>query len=139
AVEADGPCGGDQILEVAHEQQRQPARDLGVAALSLDRQVGDVLRGGAEDRRHARLVEMASVPQEVRSRFHRYVRTPLERADGQAPVLVHGRRRKGRRGTGDGSVKVCVEEPNGEASNRGGTTASSSDTDKAPPQADCKQ
>jgi len=55
----------DELEEVAHQQQRQPPRDLRVAGSRLDGEVGDVLGAGAEDRRHAGLVEMPAVSEQV--------------------------------------------------------------------------
>ena len=108
-IEPDRPGIGDQIEQVADQQLGEAERHLRVAHPRLDRQVGDVLGGGAEDRGHARLVEVAAVAQQVRRSFDSEVASPLQRADRVPAVLVHDARRKGRRRPVDRRSQIRVE------------------------------
>ena len=113
-VEADRPRVGNELEQVADQQLGEPERHLRVAHVRFDREVGDVLRGGAEDRRHARLVEVPPVAQKVCGRLDRQVAPPLQRADREPAVLVHDPGREDRRRTIDGDAQVSIEKAHAE-------------------------
>ena len=111
-VEPDGAGIRNQIEKVAHEQLRQPARDLRIARPGFDREVGYIFGRSAEDRGHAGFVEMPSVAEHVRRSFDRNVGAPFEGSDGEAAVFVHGRRRESRRRLVERRTQVSIEEAN---------------------------
>src|SRR5207302_4053720 len=93
------------------EELRETKRNLWVAHTGFDREVGNDLRGGSEDRGHAGLVEMSPVAKEMCGSLDGKVAAPFQRTNREAPVFVHDPGRKCRSGAVDRGAEVRVEEP----------------------------
>jgi len=85
--------------------------------VGFDRKIRDVLGRGAEGGGHPRVVEVASIPEQMGGGLDREVGAPFESADREPPVFVHDPRGEGGGGAIDRGPKVRVEKPHAQLGN----------------------